>query len=138
MNNFATLLESEMKQAILKQDENAIKRVSLIVAEKIEKVEDIEETQTDIRSDIKVIAEVMKKGFEDMNQRFEDMNQRFEDMNQRIAELREDMNQRFENMNQRIIELRDDMNRRFNMIFAFMSIGFTIITGIMVLFKFLR
>ena len=102
MNNFATLLESEMKQAILKQDENAIKRVSLIVAEKIEKVEDIEETQADIRSDIKVIAEVMKKGFEDINQRFE------------------------------------DMNRRFNMIFAFMSIGFTIITGIMVLFKFLR
>ncbi len=127
MNNFATLLESEMKQAILKQDENAIKRVSLIVAEKIEKVEDIEETQADIRSDIKVIAEVMKKGFEDMNQRFEDMNQRFEDMNQR-----------FKDMNQRIAELRDDMNRRFNMIFAFMSIGFTIITGIMVLFKFLR
>ncbi len=95
MNNFATLLESEMKQAILKQDENAIKRVSLIVAEKIEKVEDIEETQADIRSDIKVIAEVMKKGFE-------------------------------------------DMNRRFNMIFAFMSLGFTIITGIIVLFKFLR
>ena len=41
----------------------------------------------EIKSDIKILAEVLKKGFEDINQRFEDINKRFEDMNNRISFL---------------------------------------------------
>lgn len=68
-----------------------------------------------IRSDIQSVTDTMKQGFEHMEQRFEDMNRRFNDVNRRF----------------------DDVNQRFRMMFTFITIGFTALATMSVLFKFL-
>ncbi len=95
MNGIAELIESELNTAILKQDKEAIKRFSLIVGQKIDKMDQIEDDNKDIKSDVKVIAEIVKQGFE-------------------------------------------DMDKRFSMMFKFMSLGFTVITIIIVVLKYLK
>ncbi len=52
--------------------------------------------------------------------------------------LREDMNKRFEAVDKRFEELREDMNKRFDMMFKFMSIGFAVISLLIIVFKFLK
>jgi len=119
----AELIESELSAAIFGSDKEAIKRISILLSEKIEKIEEVELEQEETKSDLKVLIELVKQGFEEVNRRFEDINRRFEDVNKRF----EDMNSRFE-----------DMNKRFDMMFKFMSIGFTIITILIVVFKFIH
>ena len=108
MSRTAELIESELNTAILKQDKEAVKRFSLIVSQKMDKVDALEHENSNIKSDIKTLAEIMKQGFEEMNKRFENVDKRFE-----------------------------DMNKRFDMMFKFMSLGFTVIT-ILIVFKFLK
>ena len=119
----AELIESELSAAIFGSDKEAIKRISILLSEKIEKVEEVEFEQEETKSDLKVLIELVKQGFEDVNRRFEDVNKRFEDVNRRF----DDVNRRFE-----------DINRRFDMMFKFMSIGFTVITILIVVFKFIH
>ena len=61
-----------------------------------------------IRSDIQSVTNTMKQGFEHMERRFDDVNRRFEDVTQ-----------------------------RFRMMFTFITIGFTALATMSVLFKFL-
>ncbi|GAB6162714.1 hypothetical protein JCM12298_18740 [Desulfothermus naphthae] len=98
----AELIESELSAAIFGSDKEAIKRISILLSEKIEKIEEVELEQEETKSDLKVLIELVKQGFDDVNKRFE------------------------------------DMNRRFDMMFKFMSIGFTIITILIVVFKFIH
>ncbi|WP_461833648.1 GSKIP domain-containing protein [Desulfothermus sp.] len=112
----AELIESELSAAIFGSDKQAIKRISILLSEKIEKIEEVELEQEETKSDLKVLIELVKQGFEDVNRRFEDVNRRFEDVNSRF----------------------EDINRRFDMMFKFMSIGFTVITILIVVFKFIH
>jgi hypothetical protein len=57
---------------------------------------------------VKLIAERMQQGFKRIDKRFESVDKRF-----------------------------DEMNDKFRMMFAFMTLGFTILSGITVLIKFL-
>ena len=91
----AELIESELSAAIFGSDKEAIKRLSILLSEKIEKIEEVELEQEETKSDLKVLIELVKQGFE-------------------------------------------DVNRRFDMMFKFMSIGFTIITILIVVFKFIH
>ena len=91
----AELIESELSAAIFGSDKEAIKRLSILLSEKIEKIEDVEIEQEETKSDLKVLIELVKQGFE-------------------------------------------EVNRRFDMMFKFMSIGFTIITILIVVFKFIH
>jgi len=74
------------------------------------------------------VEEELKYLREDMNRRFEELikytDKRFEDM-------QKTMDKRFE-------ELREDMNKRFEMMFKFMSIGFTVVSLLIIVFKFIR
>ena len=79
-----------------------------------------EKKSEQLTSDIKVIAETMKEGFNAVDKRFEAVDKRFED-------LYRYMDKRFE-----------DMNKRFNMMFTFMNIGFGIIILLTILFKFMQ
>lgn len=117
MKNFAEVIESELSAAIMNKDIEAVKRFSFIISNKIE------DEDNEIKSDIKILAEVMKKGFDDINLRFEDMNKRVEDINNRFN----DFNLRFE-----------VISKKFNMMFRFMSIGFSVVTILIVIFKFVR
>jgi len=105
----AELIESELSAAIFGSDKQAIKRISILLSEKIEKIEEVELEQEETKSDLKALIELVKQGFEDVNKRFEDVNRRFE-----------------------------DVNKRFDMMFKFMTIGFTVITILIVVFKFIH
>ena len=97
----AELIESELTSAVLNSDREAIKRFSLLISEKIAKIEEIEDIQEETKSDIRILIETVKQGFEEMHRRFEDINKRFEDMNKRFEQVDkrfEDMNKRFEDM----------------------------------------
>ncbi len=54
------------------------------------------------------------------------------------TDLRNDMKTLREDMAQDMKALREDMNRRFNMMFVFMTFGFTLLTVLMSVFKFIQ
>jgi len=123
-SSFAQLLENELTSAILNSDKNAIKRVSLLLDEKISEIEKIKKEQEETKSDIKMLIEVIKQGFEHMDKRFEDM-QKY--MDKRFEDMQRYMDKRFE-----------DMNKRFDMMFKFMALGYSLITLLIVVFKFIH
>ncbi len=91
----AELIQSDLKAALFNSDEEAIKRFSLLVSERINRIELIEKEQISTKSDIRLLIETVQKGFE-------------------------------------------DVNRRFEMMFKFMSLGFTVIALLIVVFKFIH
>ena len=101
MNAFAELLESELNEVFVKQNKDALKRVSYIVGEKINKVEEMEKRQTDQKTELMMIAENMKKGFELMEERFKVMDERFKVMDERFKT----MDERFKAMDKRFSQL---------------------------------
>ena len=72
-----------------------------------------------VEEELKNQRELMLIGFEQVNKRFEQVDKRFEDMQKY-------MDKRFE-----------DVNSKFKMMFAFMTLGFTILATMMTVFKFL-
>ena len=72
-----------------------------------------------VEEELKSQRELMLMGFEQTNRRFEQIDKRFEDMQKY-------MDKRFE-----------DVNSKFKMMFAFMTLGFTILATMMTVFKFL-
>ncbi len=96
------------------------------------------------------VEEELKYLREDMNRRFEELikytDKRFEDMqktmDKRFEDMQKTMDKRFEDMqktmDKRFEELREDMNKRFEMMFKFMSIGFTVVSLLIIVFKFIR
>lgn len=139
MNNLAEILEGGFGEAVEVKDRKALHRCMVILVESLAKKGEINKQRyeelisaiKEVQSDIEVLAEVMKKGFEDVNHRFEEQNQRIiklrEDMNNRIAELREDMNARFE-----------DMHKRINFVQWLITGWMTILTAIIVILKFIK
>lgn len=127
MEQLAEMLEEELEGAFELKDKKALHRYVVLLSKNLVQKDAYDNNVIELRSDIKVLAETMKQGFESIDKRFEDMykymDKRFEDMNNRF----EDMNKRFE-----------DMNKRFNMMFTFMNIGFGIIILVTILFKFLQ
>ena len=93
---------------------------------------------------IKHQGELIQKTLDFMDVRFGAMDRRFEAVDKRFEELREDMNTRFEAVDKRFEELREDMNtrfeavdRRFNSLQWLIGGGFTFLTVVIVLMKFL-
>ena len=131
-------IESELSAAIFNSDKEALKRFSIIVGEKLTKLEEVEKEQEETKSDIKMLIEVVKQGFEDVNKRFEDlysyMDKRFEDMYRYMDKRFEAIDKRFEAIDKRF----EDMNKKFEMMFKFMSLGFSVITILIVVFKFIH
>jgi flagellar capping protein FliD len=70
--------------------------------------------------------ETEDKRFDDVNKRFEAVDKRFDDVNKRF----DDVNKRFDDVNKRF----DDVNKRFGMMFAFMSLGFVVISLLVTVF----
>ena len=138
MNQLAEMLEEELEGAFELKDKKSLHRYVVLLANNLVQKDAYDHNITELRSDIKVLAETMKQGFESIDKRFEDMykymDKRFEDMYKYMDKRFGDMNKRFEDMNKRF----EDMNKRFNMMFTFMNIGFGIIILITILFKFLQ
>ena len=122
MENLAALMEQELEEAFEVKNPKSLHRYVLLLTGNLVRQDHHDHDISEIKSDIKIIAETMKQGFESMNARFEDMNNRFDDMNKRF----EDMNHRF-----------DDTSKRSASMFTFMNIMLGALVLITVLFKFI-
>ncbi len=106
------IMEHELFNAMEHKDKDALHRFVLLLHEQTEKISEID----GIKSDIKIIAETMQQGFKQTEKRFEQIEKRFEQVDKRF----------------------EDMNRKFLMMFAFISLAFTILSAITVIFKFIK
>lgn len=153
MKSIVPLLEQELEGAVSVKDQGFLHRYITLMAENfVLKDENVIETGS-IRSDIRVLAESMKQGFERVDRRFEAMDRRFDDMlalmdrrfemvDKRFEDVNrrfemvdkrfDDMNQRFDDVNKRF----DDVNRRFTMMFSFITIGFVVASTLLTLYQF--
>jgi fructose-1,6-bisphosphatase len=81
MTTFAEVIESELNDALENKNREAVRRLSFMISERLTRIEEMEKRQAENKSDIKVLAETMKQGFEsvhkEMDKRFEGMNRRF-------------------------------------------------------------
>ena len=79
-----------------------------------------------MKGDIRELADAMRAGFRVMEERFAAVDKRFEAVDKR-----------FEAVDKRFDDLIGQMNSRFTMMFIFMSGGFTILTVLLTLYRFL-
>ena len=115
MESFTEILEDELAHSFEVKDKSALHRSVLLLAEHVVSREKhaaefqlLRSDIADTKSEVKVVAEAMKKGFESMDKRFEDIDKRF-----------------------------GDVNKRFSMMTSFMSIGFITLGVLVTLYQFL-
>jgi flagellar capping protein FliD len=126
MDDYAELLEHELSDAVEVKNPDSLHRyIGLMVSSMVERKEYQAET-SGLRSEIKSLVESMNNGFKLMEERFKQVDRRFE-------QIQKQMDQRFEQVDKRF----EDMNTRFNQMFAFITVGFTVLATITVLFKFI-
>jgi predicted RNase H-like nuclease (RuvC/YqgF family) len=147
MENLSEIIEQELENAFEVKDKNSLHRFVLLFTDNIiNKTQYIKDTN-DIVSSLKEGFNLMEKRFIQVDKRFEMMEKRFEMMekhfeavDKRFEDLYKHIDKRFEAVDKRFeaVDKRfEDMNSKFVMMFRFMSIGFAIITFLIVLFKFL-
>ena len=113
MATLASILESELSEAVEVKDSKSLHRYITILLESLaKKAENMSEIGA-VRTNIALLAQSMKEGFEASDRRFTD--------------LLNHMNARFE-----------DVSKRFNMMLAFMSAGFTLIAVLMSIYAFMK
>lgn len=71
MSDFARRIEDDLKEAFAVKDERALHRATLMLSEHIVDRPTCARDIADLHSDVRVIAETMKQGFEMMERRFE-------------------------------------------------------------------
>ena len=87
----------------------SLHRYVLLLSENIVRKESYQTQQLETKSDIKILAESQKQGFEQVDKRFEDMNNRF-----------------------------IDMSKKFTMSSTILNIGIGLIILMTIIFKFIR
>ena len=148
MEEIAELLKHEMSSAFEVRDEESLDRCVNLIAQNAVGRREYERENSGIRGEIKILAEkidrnteLMRRGFEAMDKRFESMDQRFEalqhNMDKRFESVQHTMDKRFESMDQRFDTVQHNMDKRFRNMFTFMTLGFSLLSIIAVLFKFL-
>ncbi|MCK4542875.1 MAG: hypothetical protein KAU17_11630 [Spirochaetales bacterium] len=162
MEAMVEILEQELEGAFEVKDRKSLHRYILLLTENLVRKESYEKEQYEIKSDIKILAELVKQGFERMDKRFEamqihmdkrfeamqiNMDKRFEDMQIQMDKRFEAVDKRFEAVDRRFeaVDKRfedvnsrfDDMSKKFTMMFAFMNIGLGILIAVTIIFKFI-
>ena len=124
MANLALQIEHELQQAFSVKDEGALKRAAALISEHTVDRATYAHDRSEIRGDIRVLAETMKLGFEQMEKRFEQVDKRFE-------MLIDQMNRRF-----------DDVQRNFERHMTTVRWGgsllFVLLGALMSLYKFMN
>lgn len=133
MENFVEVLEQELEDAVEIKNKKSLHRYILLLTDNVVRQDRFDRDVSEVKSEVRIIADSMRQGFAHMDKRFEDMNKRFDEAS-RITDKRfEDMNKRFDDTNVRF----GDMNKRFSAMFTYMNIALSILVVITVLFKFL-
>jgi flagellar capping protein FliD len=140
MEDYADILERELSDAVEVKNPDSLHRyIKLMVNTMVERKEYQWET-AGLRSDIKSLTESMNNGFKLMEERFKRVDERFEQVDNRFEQMQKQMDQRFEQVERRFEQVDkrfEDINHRFNQMFAFITVGFTVLATITVLFKFI-
>jgi len=140
--SIAEILENELKAALDVKDERSLHNYITILTENLVRKDEYMSDSGTIHNDIKLMVELMReesrrrdeqfkamdRRFEAIDKRFEAIDKRFEAINKRFDDLMHSMDKRFEASDKRFDDLIGQMNSRFNMMFYFMSAGFTILT----------
>ena len=134
MENLAEVLEHELEQAVQVKDRGSLHRYITLLSENIVSKNTYEINLLEVKNEIKLLAEIMKQGFNSIDKRFVAVDKRFEAVDKRF----EAVDKRFEDMYKYMDKRFEDMNKRFTMMFTFMNIGFGIIILLTILFKFLQ
>ena len=116
MDAMVEVLEQELEGAFEVKDKKSLHRYVLLLSENIVRKESYETQQLETKSDIKILAESQKQGFDFMAKRFEQVDKRFEDMNNRF----------------------NDMSKKFTMSSTILNIGIGIIILMTIIFEFIR
>lgn len=133
VENFVEVLEQELEDAVEIKNKKSLHRYILLLTDNVVRQDRFDRDVSEVKSEVRIIADSMRQGFAHMDKRFEDMNKRFDEAS-RITDKRfEDMNKRFDDTNVRF----GDMNKRFSAMFTYMNIALSILVVITVLFKFL-
>ena len=133
MKSIVLLLEQELEGAVSVKDTGFLHRYITLMAENfVLKDEHVVETGA-VRSDIRLLTEVMKQSFERVDRRFEAVDKRFEAVDKRFDDMLSLMDRRFEAVDKRF----DDMNKRFTMMFSFITVGFVVVSTLVTLYQFL-
>ena len=138
MDAMVEVLEQELEGAFEVKDRKSLHRCVLLLTENIVRKESYEKQQLEIKSDIKILAESQKQGFDLMDKRFEDINNRFSDMNNSMNSRFEDMNNRFNDMSKSMNSRFEDMSKKFTMSSTILNIGIGIIIVMTIIFKFIK
>ena len=126
MEDYADILERELSDAVEVKNPDSLHRyIKLMVNTMVERKEYQSET-AGLRSDIKSLTESMNNGFRLMEERFKRVDQRFEQVDRHFEQMQKQMDRRFE-----------QVDKRFNQMFAFITVGFTVLATITVIFKFM-
>ncbi len=140
MSAIAEILEQELEEAVEVKNKKSLHRYIVLLTENIVRKENCDKDQNEIRSDIKILAEIVKQGFERMDKRFEAIDRRFEAVDKRFEavdkrfeDIYRYMDKRFEAVDKRF----EDMNKKQSMMLTFMNLGFGIIILLTILFKFI-
>ena len=109
MNNLAQVIESELSEAIEKNNKESLHRGITLILDNIAEKHDMNRQFADVKSDIKILTETMEKRFAAVDKRFEDMNKRFEAVDKRF----EAVDKRFEAVDKRFEDMYKYMDKRF-------------------------
>ena len=134
MINLPEILEQELEEAFEVKNKRSLHRYVVLLTDNIIQKSDYRQNNSELKSEIKVLAETMREGFRAFDKRCEAVDKRFEDLYRYMDNRFEDMNNRFADMNSHF----NNLNKRFNMMFSFMSVGISIIILLTVIFKFLQ
>ncbi|GAG57207.1 unnamed protein product [marine sediment metagenome] len=120
MDAMVEVLEEELEGAFEVKDRKSLHRYVLLLTENIVRKESYQAQQLEIKSDIKILTEIQKQGFEQVDKRFEDMfkymDKRFEDMTNSINKRFEQVDKRFEQVDKRFEDMFRYMDKRFEQV----------------------
>ena len=119
MASIAELLENELKAALEIKNEQSLHNYVTILVESLVKRDQYMTDCSSMKGDIRAIVDAMREGFRRTDERFEAVDKRFEAVDKRFDDL------------------IGQMNSRFNMMFFFVSGGFTILTVLLTLYRFI-
>ncbi len=152
MDAMVEVLEQELEAAFEVKDKKSLHRYVLLLSENIVRKESYQAQQLEIKSDIKILAEGQKQGFEQVDKRFEDMlrymDKRFEQVDKRFEDIFRYMDKRFDQVDKRFEQVDKrfedmnnrftDMSKKFTMSSTILNVGIGLIILMTIIFEFIR
>ena len=131
MSDFAARIADEWEQAFQVKDERARKRAGSLISERFVDRSTYTHDISETRSDIRVLAEAMKLGFDQIDKRFEQVDKRFEQVDKRFEMLIGQIDRRF-------ADVQRGVGRHTTTVLWAGAFLLTFLTALMSVYKFVR